>query len=105
MSKVAKHLGEMWQHHAEYRRVAGTIHGASHPKAGDVAKRPDFEACAAAIEAARACARKAHALDPEHTDPAWTAGKRNAAEMLAFFERYCTQVADERAAPKKAQVA
>lgn len=85
---VQQHLDAAWGEHTRYRRAAGSIHGSGHPNAGDPASLADYhltlQACRAALEHRQA----AHALDPEHADPAWRQEKAPHAQMVEFYEKY-----------------
>lgn len=62
MSEVGKLLQQSWDAHKVYRMNAGD------GKKGMAAKWPVQQQ---ALQRAYECRAEAHALDPEHTDPAW----------------------------------
>ena len=60
---------------------------------GRLTRRPDLLACGQAVRAALAARIEAHALDPQHTDPAWIADQQamrgqSHDAMVAFYSAY-----------------
>lgn len=49
---------------------------------------PDYPAAEAAIAEALDLRLQAHALDPDHTDPAWAKDAVPHEELVAFYRRY-----------------
>lgn len=78
MSDVRTLLQQSRAKHAEYRKAAN-------PKSPAVPNYPIAEQRAAE---ARSLRLDAHALDPDHLDPAWQHDKVPHARYLAFYDRY-----------------
>ncbi len=67
MSDVSDLLNQSHAAHLSKKRAAGTIDGS-----GNVATYPDWPTAENHIAVALDARLKAHALDPDHGDPAWT---------------------------------
>ncbi|HJP60598.1 MAG TPA: hypothetical protein VJ865_11375 [Gemmatimonadaceae bacterium] len=80
---VAELLAQSKQAHTEYRRFAGSV-----DKKGKMIQPYDEQRCVAAVERAKSTREQAHALDPEHSDPAWQTNGVMHTELLAFYEKF-----------------
>jgi hypothetical protein len=79
-------------------QAAAAAHGRySHARGvmaqGQMRRRPDLLACGQAVRDALAARIEAHALDPQHTDPAWIADQQamhgqSHDAMVTFYASY-----------------
>lgn len=77
---VAQLLAESRQHHAEKNTLANRkVNG--HPA-------PDYTGAEAAIALALQTRLQAHALDPQHLDPAWSLDRAKHEDLVAFYALY-----------------
>lgn len=85
VTDVARLLADSRAQHAAYRRA---VQGHIKVGAQVVQRTPQYAPAEAAVSLALALRLTAHALDPDHADPAWQADTVPHEQLVTFYQRY-----------------